>query len=202
MSPEPRDPSESSSDSSTSASLFSWSSFSRNGRSLILALALALLVRVLVAEPRYIPSDSMMPTLQVRDRLVVEKVSYRLHDPNPGDIVVFQPPPQLQTQGFRANQAFIKRIIGLPGQRVEVRQGVVYVNSYALTEPYIAEPPEYEFGPLTVPADQYFVMGDNRNNSNDSHIWGFLPKDNIIGRATLRFWPLERISFIQAPSLP
>ncbi len=160
---------------------------------LIIALVLALLIRTFVAEPRFIPSDSMVPTLAVGDRLVVEKLSYQFHPPHQGDIVVFDPPQQLQRQGYARDQAFIKRIIGEPGQTIAVRQGKVFIDGQPLQEPYILEPPNYTAGPYQVPADQYFVMGDNRNNSNDSHVWGFLPKQNIIGRAWLRFWPLDRL---------
>ncbi len=161
---------------------------------LSIALTLALVIRFFIAEPRYIPSDSMLPTLEVGDRLVVEKVSYRLHPPRTGDIVVFDPPPQLQLQGYDSRQAFIKRVIGLPGQTVQVQDGKVYVDDRPLQESYIAEPPEYRWGPKTVPEGQLFVMGDNRNNSNDSHVWGFLPKQNIVGHAWLRFYPFTRIS--------
>lgn len=160
---------------------------------LIFALGLSLLIRVFVAEPRYIPSDSMIPTLEIGDRLVIEKVSYHFHPPTPGDIIVFAPPSQLQRQGYSRNQAFIKRVIAQPGQTVEVREGKVYVDAQPLNEDYIAEPPNYRWGPKQVPPQQYFVMGDNRNDSNDSHIWGFLPQDNIIGRAVFRFWPWERL---------
>ena len=159
----------------------------------IIALSLAIVIRALIAEPRYIPSDSMVPTLHVGDRVVVEKISYHLKPPKTGDIVVFAPPEQLQEQGFTQDQAFIKRIIGLPGQTVAVKKGLVYLNDKPLVEKYIAEPPQYQWGPYRVPENEYFVMGDNRNNSNDSSRWGFLPKQNIIGRAVVRFWPLERI---------
>ncbi len=160
---------------------------------LIFALGLSLLIRVFVAEPRYIPSDSMIPTLEIGDRLVIEKVSYHFHPPAPEDIIVFAPPPQLQRQGYSRSQAFIKRVIAQPGQTVEVRGGKVYVDAQPLNEDYIAEAPNYRWGPKQVPPQQYFVMGDNRNDSNDSHIWGFLPQENIIGRAVFRFWPWERL---------
>jgi signal peptidase I len=173
-----------------------WQSQRENLQILAIALLLALLIRVFVAEPRYIPSDSMVPTLDVGDRLVVEKVSYRFHSPHQGDIIVFDPPAQLQFQGYTADQAFIKRIIGEPGQIIAVQGGTVYVDGEPLVEEYLAEPPEYEMPPVLVPADQFFVMGDNRNNSNDSHVWGFLPKENIIGRAIFRFFPPERIGKI------
>lgn len=161
-----------------------------------IALAIAVFVRFFIAEPRFIPSPSMVPTLAVGDRLLVEKVSYRLHPPSQGDIVVFEPPPQLQAYGYQVSQAFIKRVIGLPGQQVQVSQGQVFVNGKPLAETYILEAPQYEMPPVTVPADQLFVMGDNRNDSNDSHVWGFLPIENVIGRAALRFWPLEKIGTV------
>ncbi|MBO1346067.1 MAG: signal peptidase I [Hormoscilla sp. GUM202] len=162
----------------------------------VIALIISLLLRTVVAEPRYIPSDSMVPTLRVGDRLVVEKVSYHFRPPARGEIVVFEPPKLLQRLGYTTDQAFIKRIIAEPGQTVEVKNGKVYLDNQPQEEDYIAELPEYSWGPAQVPVDQLFVMGDNRNNSNDSHIWGFLPKQNIIGRACFRFWPPNRIGLI------
>lgn len=173
-----------------------WRQTKENLLILAIALVLALLIRTLIAEPRFIPSDSMIPTLQLGDRLVVEKVSYRFHPPETGDIVVFEPPSQLQSQGYAKDQAFIKRVIGESGQIVSVANGKVYINNKPLEEDYIAESPDYRWGPKQVPENQVFVMGDNRNNSNDSHIWGFLPKENIIGRAWFRFWPFDRIGFV------
>ncbi|NEP90775.1 MAG: signal peptidase I [Okeania sp. SIO2C2] len=171
-----------------------WQQQKENIKVLAIALSLSLLVRILIAEPRYIPSDSMIPTLEVGDRLVVEKVSYYFHPPVRGDIIVFQPPQQLQRYGYAKNQAFIKRVIGLPGDTIKIENGLVYINDQPLTENYIAEPPEYTLPiSIKVPENQYFVMGDNRNNSNDSHVWGFLPKKNIIGRAIIRFWPYQRL---------
>lgn len=161
-----------------------------------IALVLALLVRSFVAEPRYIPSKSMVPTLSVGDRLVIEKVSRWVRPIQQGDILVFVPPPQLQAIGYPADQAFIKRTIALPGQTVRVHEGKVYVDDRPLTEPYLAEPPTYELPTVTVPPDSLFVMGDNRNNSNDSHVWGFLPQRNAIGRALWRFWPLDHFGSI------
>ncbi|MBD0266998.1 MAG: signal peptidase I [Cyanobacteria bacterium Co-bin8] len=169
-----------------------WDSQQENLRILVIALVIALLVRVFVAEPRFIPSNSMEPTLHIGDRLIVEKVSYRLHSPQRGDIVVFNPPPQLTALGYDFRQAFIKRVIGSPGQTIRVSQGQVIVNGQALDESYTLEAPQYEMLPVTVPEGYVFVMGDNRNDSNDSHVWGVLPQDNIIGRATFRFWPVDR----------
>ena len=173
-----------------------WQQTKGNGITLVIAIVLAFLIRVFIAEPRYIPSDSMFPTLQQGDRLVIEKVSYYFHPPRRGDIVVFQPPNQLQMQGYEKNQAFIKRTIALGGDILSVQNGIVYVNDRSLTENYIAELPLYNLPPIQVPEGTIFVMGDNRNNSNDSHIWGFLPETNIIGRAVLRFWPWSRLGSI------
>lgn len=170
-----------------------WQNQRSNVQTVAIALLLSICIRWFVAEPRFIPSDSMVPTLAVGDRLVIEKVSYRFSHPHPGDIVVFYPPAILQEYfGFGDDQAFIKRVIGAPGDRIRIEDGTVYVNDQPLAEPYIAAPPNYRLLPVQVPPDAYFVMGDNRNNSNDSHVWGFLPEKNIIGRAIFRFWPLDR----------
>ncbi|QZZ20766.1 signal peptidase I [Leptothermofonsia sichuanensis E412] len=159
-----------------------------------LSAVLAFGIRTFVAEARYIPSGSMLPTLQVNDRLIVDKVGYYFRDPQRGDIVVFAPTDALEKQNF--NDAFIKRIIGLPGEKVEVKGGRVYINGEPLRENYIADNPQYEWGPQVVPAGSYLVLGDNRNNSYDSHYWGFVPRNKIIGRAVVRFWPPNRIGEI------
>jgi signal peptidase I len=169
-----------------------WQGQRENLRVLAIALILAVVMRIFVAEPRYIPSDSMKPTLYVGDRLIVEKVSYRLHPPQAGDIVVFRPPFRLNLARDSRRQAFIKRVIATPGQTVAVTAHTVFVNNIPLAEPYILEAPSYEMLPVQVPMGGVFVMGDNRNDSNDSHVWGVLPESNIIGVARLRFWPLDR----------
>jgi signal peptidase I len=135
----------------------------------------------------------MLPTLEKGDRLVVDKLSYRFHPPHRGDIVVFHPPSILQTQGYEGDQAFIKRIIGQAGDTISVKQGTVYLNNQPLDEKYTLEPPYYNLSPFKVPEGKLFVMGDNRNNSNDSHVWGFLPQKNLIGHAIFRFWPLSKL---------
>lgn len=154
------------------------------------AAILAFGIRTFVAEARYIPSSSMEPTLEINDRLIIEKISYHFRQPERGDVVVFSPTKALQEQNF--NEAFIKRVIGLPGETVEVKNGKVYINNQPLKENYIAEKPIYDYGPVVVPKGQFLVLGDNRNNSYDSHYWGFVPLENIIGRAFVRFWPLDR----------
>ena len=159
-----------------------------------LAGLLAFGIRTFIAEARYIPSGSMEPTLQINDHLMIEKVSYHLQKPERGDIVVFKPTDALKQENY--HQAFIKRIIGLPGDTVEVKGGHVYINGEVITEDYIKEVPKYNYGPQIVPDDQYLVLGDNRNNSYDSHLWGFVPRENFIGKAFVRFWPLNRVGTI------
>ncbi len=152
-------------------------------------------IRNFIAESRYTPSSAMSPTLKINDRLIIDKWSYRFQTPQRGDIVVFAPTEYLEKQNF--HDAFIKRLIGLPGERIQVRGGLVYVNERPLSENYIAEKPRYNYGPVVVPPDAYFVMGDNRNNSYDSHYWGFVPRYKIIGKATKRFWPPKRIGILK-----
>lgn len=168
-----------------------------------LSLVLALGIRQFVAEARYIPSESMVPTLQINDRLIVEKMSYRFHDPERGDIVVFMPPDAAakyclgaQNANVKIKDAFIKRVVGLPGDKVEVRNGTVLINSQPLQETYIAEKPDYELPASVVPPNSYLVFGDNRNNSCDGHFWGPVPRENLIGRAAFRFWPPNRMGGI------
>jgi signal peptidase I len=112
--------------------------------------------------------------------------------------VVFNPTKALQERNFK--DAFIKRVIGLPGDTIQVKNGIVYVNGGALSENYIAQKPEYNYGPVTVPPGQYLVLGDNRNNSYDSHYWGFVPKDKFVGRAFVRFWPFDRLGMLDQQS--
>lgn len=164
-------------------------------KTILTAAILAFGIRTFVAEARYIPSSSMEPTLQINDRLIIEKISYHLKPPQRGDIVVFNPTDALINQNFK--DAFIKRIIGVPGDKVEVNNGTVFVNGAALKESYIAQKPNYRYGPKTVPEGQYLVLGDNRNNSYDSHYWGFVPKDKLIGRAAVRFWPFNRVGSLE-----
>jgi len=166
-------------------------------KTVALSAVLAFGIRTFVAEARYIPSGSMLPTLQINDRLIIDKVSYHFTQPERGDIVVFQPTEELRQQNFK--DAFIKRIIGLPGDTIEVKDDTVFVNGEALSENYLQDYPDYEWGPQTVPEDQYLVLGDNRNNSYDSHYWGFVPRENIIGRAVVRFWPLNRLGGVEVP---
>jgi signal peptidase I len=155
-------------------------------------LAWVLLLRGFVVEPRSIVSNSMTPTLLMGDRVVMDKLSYRFHPPRAGDIVVFALPDEAQRPGGPPTLATLKRVIALPGQSVEVRNGQVLVDGAALSEPYLQERPRYTWGPAQVPEGMLFVLGDNRNASSDSHDWGFLPQRNVLGRAWVRYWPLRR----------
>lgn len=168
-------------------------------KTLVSAGILAIGIRSCVAEARFIPSESMLPTLEIDDRLIVEKISYRFRKPERGDVVVFSPTDALKEQNYK--EAFIKRVIGLPGDVVEVKKGEVYVNDEKLTEQYILNAPNYKYSPTKVPEDQYLVLGDNRNNSYDSHFWGFVPRKNLIGRATVRFWPPKRLGSLDKKPL-
>jgi len=167
-------------------------------KTLGISIVLAFGIRTAIAEPRYIPSESMLPTLEVNDRLIVEKMSYHFTDPQRGDIIVFSPTDKLREDNPSLKDALIKRVIGLPGETVQVSDGTVYINGEPLEENYIPQEyaPAYEWGPEVVPEGSYLVLGDNRNNSYDSHFWGYVPNKNIIGRAVLRFWPLPRAGTI------
>jgi signal peptidase I len=164
-----------------------------------LSLFLAFGIRTFAAGAYFIPSGSMEPTLQINDRLMVDKVSYHFKKPQRGDIIVFWPPDDtIATCGLprRSPDPWIKRVIGLPGDKIEVKEGYVYINSHPLQENYIAGKPQYLWGPEVVPRNSYLVLGDNRNNSCDGHYWGFVSRDRIVGRATVRFWPLNRIGVL------
>jgi signal peptidase I len=163
------------------------------GKTIVLSIMLAMGIRTFVAEARWIPSESMVPTLKVNDKLIVDKLSYDFTNPQRGDIVVFSPTDNIKKANPSLKDAFIKRIIGLPGDKVEVKEERVYVNNQLLQEKYIEDEPHYQFGPVVVPPNSYLVLGDNRNDSWDSHYWGFVPRNHIIGHAIVRFWPPERI---------
>jgi signal peptidase I len=126
--------------------------------------------------------SSMQPSFHEGERVVASKLSYKLHEPERGDVIVFRPPDG-------GEEDYIKRIIGLPGEIVEVKDGVVYVDNQSLDEPYIKGPPSYSYSTEIVPENEYWVLGDNRNNSNDSHTGWTVPRENIIGKAWLVIWP-------------
>lgn len=166
--------------------------------SLLLWVALALVLRWGVIEPRWIPSGSMLPTLELQDRVLVEKLRPKLGQPLPlGTIVVFHPPEALLAAGYDPKAALIKRVVARSGDVVEVKGGELYRNGAPVSEPWLVEPMHYRFGPLTVPAGNLLVLGDNRNASLDSHLWGPLPKEEVIGTALVRYWPWNRIGLLR-----
>ncbi|MBW4615384.1 MAG: signal peptidase I [Desmonostoc vinosum HA7617-LM4] len=189
------------------------------GRTIVLSIVLALGIRTFVAEARWIPSGSMEPTLHgtpdqwEADKIIVDKLKYKFSEPQRGDIVVFSPTKELQREKYE--DAFIKRVIGLPGDKVELRNGKVYINNKSLQEEnYLSTKRRTDIDvcksaplsaflskPQTIPSNSYLVLGDNRENSYDSRCWGVVPRGNIIGRAVVRFWPIERIGGINKSPL-
>jgi signal peptidase I len=181
---------------------------------MVAAILIALIVKAFVGQAFSIPTPSMTPTLAVGDRVVVSRLSYRLHEPNRGDIVVFVSPEDpgptgswpsrvlddlLEGVGLRApdENDLIKRVIGLPGEVVEGRDGRVFVNGREVIEPYLPEDTfTSDFEPVTVPEDHLFVMGDNREESLDSRRFGPVPVDSLVGRAVVRAWPPGRLGFL------
>lgn len=150
---------------------------------LAIAFGVAMFAQATVAKPYQIPSGSMLPTIQLQDRILANRVIYRFHQVERGDVVVFTPPA-----GLEQDIPYVKRVIGLPGDTVEVRGGHTYVNGLDFPVPE-ATTPTYTREPHVVPDGMMFVLGDNRNESSDSHIWGYVPEDNIIGRADVIYWP-------------
>ena len=177
-------------------------------RLILTALVLAFLLKSFVLQAFYIPSESMVPTLEVGDRVLVEKLSYRFSGPDRGDVIVFRNPEALESgsltdsvrsffEGFglgtsRKDLDLIKRVVGLPGETVEVRAGVVHIDGTALPESYQL-PDARTVAPVVVPAGQYWMLGDNRANSRDSRFGlGTVPRDEVLGRAFLVLWPPGR----------
>ncbi len=182
----------------------------------MLAIGLAFAIQATIAKPYQIPTDSMEPTIQGGqpvpgtnqtsggDRIIANRLIYKLRDIERGDIVVFDQTPAAQATCRLGDPdvPFVKRVIGLPGDTVEVVGGETLVNGQASTVER-ARMPNYTFGPVTVPADNVLVLGDNRNESCDSHLWEidgepapFLPEDNVIGQAEVIYWPLNHLDFL------
>lgn len=180
-----------------------------------LAILIAFLVKTFVAQAFYIPSGSMIPQLNIGDRVVVSKISYDLHDPHRGDIIVFDAPPGAPGAQASKNRSvirnifesigvlqpsteeYIKRVIGLPGETVQGKDGHVFINGRELVEPYLpATTTTSDFGPVAVPKGGLWVMGDNRTNSSDSRVFGTIRRRTVVGRAILRVWPFGRAAFL------
>lgn len=187
----------------------------------VFVVVAVIIIRFFIGELRWIPSGSMHPTLIEKDRLFVEKITKWWRPLQRGDIVVFYPPDEALKKDvfsllarltgiFCKDIAYIKRIVGMPGDKFEIRLDelgghYVYINDKELSEPYILSSSDWisctddmYCGPFTVPEGTYFMMGDNRGNSQDSRFWGFLPKERIIGRSVFIFWPLDRLKHLRA----
>lgn len=149
---------------------------------LLMTVLIFVLVRGLLVQNFRIEGFSMEPTLHEGQYLIVNKLVYYLHPPRRGDIIVFAFPRGPERD-------FIKRVIGVPGDTVEIRPGQILVNGEVIQEPYNPEPVNYSYPPTTLGSNEYFVLGDNRNNSSDSHTWGVLERKYIIGKAWLSYWP-------------
>jgi len=174
-------------------SLAGWNELRSWARDLLVAVGLALVIIVFLYQPVKVEGTSMTPLLNDQERIFINKFVYRIEDIQRGNVVVFWYP-------MDNSKSFIKRVVGLPGENIEIRQGRVYVNGRVLDEPYV--PAQYSdagsFGPLRVPSDQYFVMGDHRSSSNDSRVFGPVPGSHIYGKAVFAYWPVERIGSIPA----
>lgn len=155
----------------------------------ITAIVVAWVIKSFIVQPFYIPSSSMEPTLDIGDRVLVSKFSYRFFEPKPGDVVVFISP----TSSADTEEDYIKRIVATPGMSIEVRGGKLFVNGRPKTEPYIRpESSTSNYGPLKVPKGKVFVMGDNRGNSKDSRYFGPIDKKKLLGKAFFIYWPVTR----------
>ncbi len=163
---------------------------------IVVAVAASLVVRSYMFQTFSIPSGSMEPTLQIGDRIVVDKLSVEFGTIHIGDMIVFRAPPKVAADCSDAVPDLVKRVIGVPGDHLSSRGDVVYVNHRPLDENWTHnEPLGGKIGPLTVPQGQYFVMGDNHSNSCDSRTWGTVPHGNIIGKVFLRIWPPSRLKW-------
>jgi len=162
-----------------------------------IALIVSLLVRTYVFQTFYIPSGSMEPTLQIGDRIVVSKLSVEFGTIHRGDILVFKAPLAVRSACGDNDADLVKRVIGLPGDHLTSKDNTIYVNGHVLKQPWThVEPIFRHIGKVTVPANHYFMMGDNEPNSCDSRYWGSIPRSSIIGKAFVRIWPLSRLGFL------
>lgn len=162
----------------------------------IFAALLSLVIIVFIVQAFFIPSGSMEPTLHVGDRILVGKFAYRIWEMKRGDIVVFHYP-------LNPNKDFVKRVVGLPGERVEIKEGLVLIGGRPLGEAYPTRLPggdracSSNYGPQVVPVSSLFVLGDNRCNSEDSRFFGFVPFKNVVGRAMVVYWPMDRVNLVR-----
>ena len=159
-------------------------------KTLAIAYLLALMVMVSVAQAFQVEQYSMEPTLLPHDRVLVNKFLYKFRGPERGDIIVLRYPRD-------PGRNYIKRIVGLPGDNVQILNGHLLINDVRVEEIYVNATPTSDYGPETVPADSFFVLGDNRNNSEDSRSFGFLKRDLVVGQAILIYWPPSRVRVLR-----
>ena len=158
------------------------------------SMLIAIGVRMFAVDARYIPTDSMEPTFAVGDHLLLDKVSRVFRPPARGDVVCFQPPPEAVAKyGLPKGSCYIKRVVAVAGDEVQVRNGRLFINGMVQAEPYVSERMGYAMSSRTVPAGHLFVLGDNRNHSYDSHFWGPLPQERVLGIPLCTYWPPLRV---------
>jgi len=160
------------------------------GETVLPAIVIAVLINLFLAQATRVYGSSMEPNLHTDQRLVVEKLSYRLHEPRRGDVVVLRLPE-------RGPELLIKRVVALPGETIEVREGQVMINGAVLPEQYLSQQTRGQYGPVQVPAGHIFVMGDNRGASNDSRVFGPVSQTRIVGRAWVSYWPPGDLGFVE-----
>ncbi|HZJ82996.1 MAG TPA: signal peptidase I [Clostridia bacterium] len=159
-------------------------------QAILIAVVLSMVIRIFLFETTLVYGSSMSPTLHHKDRVIINKIVYHLDQPSRGDIVVFKNPDNNK-------ENYVKRIIGIAGDTIEIIDGELYVNDELLNEDYIDEPTQGDFTKIETPEGTIFVLGDNRNHSQDSRIVGSVPVENMIGKAQLRIWPLSDITFFR-----
>ena len=157
--------------------------------SVLPALVIVLVVNVFLAQATRVEGQSMVPNLHNNERLIIEKVTYRFHEPQAGDIVVLKRPN-------RVGEPLIKRIVGVPGQTIEIQEGLVFVDGKPYEEPYLDQATWGKMEPVIVPEEHLFVLGDNRGASNDSRAFGVISYDDVVGRAWFRYWPLSEMGSV------
>lgn len=178
---------------------------------IIVALVVAIVIKTFLVQAFWIPSGSMIPTLEVNDRVLVNKLEYRIQDPDRGDVVVFDSPYRgdqeetigqalartvFESVGVRTAVVpddFIKRVIAVGGETIEIKDNTIHIDGVPIDEPYLPVGIQMgDFGPVTVEQGHLFVMGDNRNSSSDSRVFGTIPAETVVGRAFVRMWPIDR----------
>lgn len=164
--------------------------------SVVMAILIVLVIRNFIIGMYHVPSGSMMPTLNIDNYVMASIVEYKISDPDRGDVVIFKYP--INEKEHKKSIRYVKRLIGLPGDKIEIANNRLIINNEVIEESYIAQGSTMsDFGPITVPKDQYFMMGDNRDHSNDSRYWGFVDRKYIIAKALVVYWPKRDVKIIR-----